>query len=164
MKNFQPVSNLSFISKLTERVVLNRLINHVSCNNLQEKFQSACKPNHSTETALMRIQNDILMTLDNKKGVLLFLLDLTAAFDTVDFTLLLACMRSTGVIDVAHKWFESFLTSRTQTVHLGQTQSDPSELLQGVPQGSVLGPVLFTLYTGPIWHRLDFHLFADDSQ
>ena len=169
MKNFRPVSNLSFISKLTERVVLNRLIDHVSRNNLQEKFQSAYKPNHSTETALMRIQNDILMTLDNKRGVLLFLLDLTAAFDTVDHTLLLACMRSAGVIGVAHKWFESYLTSRTQTVCLGQTQSDPSELLQGVPQGSVLGPVLFTLYTGPIGqlvrrHRLDFHLFADDSQ
>ena len=97
MKNFRPVSNLSFISKLTERVVLNRLIDHVLHNNLQEKFQSACKPNHSTETALMRIQNDILMTPGNKRGVLLFLLDLTAAFDTVDHTLLLACMRSDGV-------------------------------------------------------------------
>ena len=150
MKNFRPVSNLSFISKLTERVVLNKLVDHVSRNNLQEKFQSAYKPNHSTETALMRIQNDILMTLDNKRGVLLFLLDLTAAFDTVDHTLLWAFMRSAGVIGVAHKWFESYLTSRTQTVCLGQTQSDPSELLQGVPQGSVLGPVLFTLYTGPI--------------
>ncbi|KAI0231603.1 Protein phosphatase 1 regulatory subunit 21 [Lamellibrachia satsuma] len=154
--------------ELTERVVLNRLVDHVSLNNLQEKFQSAYEPNHSTETALMLIQNDILMTLDNKWGVLLFLLDLTAAFDTVDHTLLLACMRSVGVIGVAHK-FESYLTSRTQTVCLGQTQSDPSELLQGVPQGSVLGPVLFTLYTGPIGqivrrHRLDFHLFADDSQ
>ena len=169
MKNFRPVSNTSFISKLTERVVLNRLIDHVSHNNLQEKFQSAYKPNHSTETALMRIQNDILMTLDNKRDVLLFLLDLSAVFDTVDHTLLLACMRSAGVIGIARKWFESYLTSRTQTVSLGQTQSDPSELLQGMPQGSVLGPVLFTLYTGPIGqivrqHRHDFHLFADDSQ
>ena len=163
MKNFRPVSNLSFISKLTERVVLNRLVDHVSRNNLQEKFQSVYKPNHSTETALMRIQNDILMTLDNKRGVLLFLLDLTAAFDTVDHTLLLACMRSVGFIGVAHKWFESYLTSRTQTVCLGLTQSDPSELLQGVPQGSVLGPVLFTLYMEPIG-QIDFHLFADDSQ
>ena len=65
MKNFRPVSNLSFISKLTGRVVLNRLIDHVSRNNLQEKSKSAYKPNHSTETALMRIHSDILMTLDN---------------------------------------------------------------------------------------------------
>ena len=169
MKNVRPVSDMSFISKLTERVVLNRLIDHVSRNNLQNKFQYAYKPNHSTETALMRIQNDILMTLDNKRGVLLFLLDLSAAFDTVDHALLLACMRSAGVIGVAHKWLESYLTSRTQTVRLGQTQSDPSELLQGLPQGFVLGPGLFTLYMGLIGqivrrHRLVFHLFADDSQ
>ena len=109
------------------------------------------------------------MTVDNKRGVLLFLLDLTAAFDTVDHTLLLACMRSVGITGVAHTWLESYLTSRTQTVCLGQTQSDLSELLQGVPQGSVLGPVSFRLYSGPIGqivrrHRLDFLLFADDSQ
>ena len=146
MKNFQPVSNLSFISNLIERVVLNKLTDHVSRNNLQEKFQSAYKPNHRTETALMRIQNDILMTLGNKRCVLLFLLDLSAAFDTVDHTLLVACVRSEGVIGVAHTWFESYLTSRTQTVRPGQTQTDPSELLQGVLQGSALGPVLFTLY------------------
>ena len=127
MKNFRPIFNLSFISKLTERVVLMRLIYHVSSGNLQEEFQSAYKPNHSTETALTRI------------------------------------------IDVALQWFESYLSSRTQTVCLRQTKSDPLELLQGVPQGSVLGPVLFTLYTGPIGqiirrHLLDFHRFADDSQ
>ena len=81
----------------------------------------------------------------------------------------LGCMRSAGVMGVVHKWFESYLTSRTRTVRLGQTQSDLSELLQGVPQGSVLGPVLFTLYTRPTGqivrrHRYDFHLFADNYQ
>ena len=150
MNNFRPISKLSFISKLTERVVLRRLIDHVSSGNLHETFQSAYKPNHSTETALTRIQNDILMALDNKRGVVLVLLDLSAAFDTVDHTLLLACMKRIGVIDVAHQWFESYLSSRTQIVCLTQTKSDTLELLQGVPQGSVLGPVLFRLYTGPI--------------
>ena len=169
MNNYRPISNLSFISKLTERVVLRRLIDHVSSGYLHEKFQSAYKPNHSTETALTRIQNDILMAVDNKRGVVLVLLYLQAAFDTVDHTLLLACMKRTGVTDVALQWFESYLSPRTQTVCLGQTKSDPLELLQGVPQESVLGPVLFTLYTGPIGqiirrHRLDFHLFVDDFQ
>ena len=84
MENFRPVSNLSFISKLTERVVLKRLTDHILCNNLHKQFQSAYKPNHSTETALMRVQNDMLMTLDNKRGVVLIMLDLSAAFDTVD--------------------------------------------------------------------------------
>ena len=116
MNNFCPISKLSFISKLTERVVLRRLIDQVSSGNLHETFQSAYKPNHSTETALTRIQNDILMALDNKKGVVLVLLDLSAAFDTVDHTLLLASMKRIGVIDVVHQWFESYLSSRTQTV------------------------------------------------
>ena len=89
MENFRPVSNLSFISKLTERVVLKRLTDHILCNNLHEQFQSAYKPNHSTETALMRVQNDILMSADNKRGVVLIMLDLSAAFDTVDHSLLL---------------------------------------------------------------------------
>ena len=84
MNNFRPTSNLSFISKLTERVVLRRLIDHISSGNLHEQFQSAYKPNHSTKTALTRIHYDILMALDNKRGVVLVLLDLSSAFDTVD--------------------------------------------------------------------------------
>ena len=76
MENFRPVSNLSFISKLTERVVLKRLTDHMLCNNLHEQFQSAYKPNHSNETALMRVHNDILISLDNKRGVVLIMLDL----------------------------------------------------------------------------------------
>ena len=116
MKSFRPVSNRSLIYKLKERVVLNKLTDHVSRNNLQYKFKSTYKPNHSFEIVLMRIQNDILMTLDNKRGVLLFPLDLSVAFDTIDHTLLLACMRSAGVIGVAHKWFESYLIYRAQTV------------------------------------------------
>ena len=117
----------------------------------------------------MRVQNDILMSVDNKRGVVLIMLDVSAAFDMVDHSLLLDRMRSAGVIGITHQWFESYLTSRTQSVCLGRTKSQPSELLQGVPQGSVLGPVLFVLYTGPIGqiirhHQLDFNTFADDSQ
>ena len=118
MENFRPVSNLSFISKLTERVVLKRLTDHILCNNLNEQFQSAYKPHDSTETALMRVQNDILMSLDNNRGVVLMMLDLSAAFDTVDHSLLLGRMRSAGVIGIAHQWFASYLSSRTQSVCL----------------------------------------------
>ena len=160
MENFRPVSNLSFISKLTERVVLKGLTDHILRHNLHEQFQSAYKPNHSTETAMMRVQNDISMSLDNKRGVVLIMLDLSAAFDTVDHSLLLGRMRSAGVTGIAHQWFASYLTSRTQSVCLGRTKSQPSELLQGVPQESVLGPI------GQMnrHHQLDFHTFADDSQ
>ena len=100
MENFLPVSNLSFISKLTERVVLKRLTDHILCNNLREQFQSAYKPNHSTETALMRVQNGILMSVDNKRGVVLIMLDLSAEFDTVYHLLLLGRMRSAGVFGI----------------------------------------------------------------
>ena len=96
------------------------------------------------------IHNYIVMALDNKSGVMLVQLDMSAAYP-VDHTLLLACMKSIGAIDVAHQWFESCLSSRS---YVCQTQSDPLELLQGVPQGSVLGPILFTLYTRSIWNDL----------
>ena len=88
--------------------MLKRLTDHILRNNLHEQFQSAYKPNHSTETALMRVQNDILMSVDNKRGVVLIMLDLSAAFDTVDHSLLLGRMRSAGVIGIAHQWFESY--------------------------------------------------------
>ena len=104
MENFRPVSNLSFISKLIEIVVLKRLTDHIVRNNLHEQFQSAYKPNHSAETALMRVHNDILISLDNNRGVVLIMLDLSAAFDTVDHSLLLGRMRSAGVISIAHQW------------------------------------------------------------
>ena len=122
MENFRPVSNLSFISKWTERVVLKRLTDHIMRNNrpIHEQFLSVYKPNHSTETALMRVHNDILMSLDNKRGVVLIMLDLSAEFDTVDHSLLLGRMRSAGVIGIAHQWFASYLTSRTQSVCLGR--------------------------------------------
>lgn len=168
-KNHRPVSNLSFVSKIEERVVLSRLLDHLSDNDLQEPFQSAYRANHSTETALMRVQNDILMELDDKKAVVLVLLDMSAAFDTVDHALLLTRLSEVGVTGVAHDWFRSYLTNRTQTVCIGHVKSDPCELSCGVPQGSVLGPVLFTLYTAPIGriirkHGLDYHFYADDSQ
>ena len=131
MENFRPVSNLSFISKLTERVVLKRLTDHIMRNNIHEQFLSAYKPNHSTETALMRVHNDILMSLDNKRGVVLIMLDLSAAFDTVVHSLLLGRMRSAGVIGIAHQYFASYLTSRTQSLCLDRTKSQPSaELLE----------------------------------
>ena len=101
--NFRPISNLSFILKLTGNVVRRRLIDHVSSSKLHEQFQSAYKPNHRTETALTKIQNDILVALDNKSAVVLVLQDLPAAIDSVNRTLL-ACMKTTGVvIDVAHQ-------------------------------------------------------------
>lgn len=84
ISNFRPISNLRFVAKIVEKVVALQLIAYIDTNDLDEKFQSAYKKNHSTETALIRVHNDIVMTIDSQKTVILLLLDLSAAFDTVD--------------------------------------------------------------------------------
>ena len=168
LKNFRPVSNLPYISKIIERVVAAQLNKHMSENNLYEVFQSAYKKSHSNETALTRVQNDILRSLDEKRCVLLVLLDLSSAFDTVDHTLLLSRLSSCiGVSDTALAWFKSYLSGRYQAVQVNRSTSRKQHLRFGVPQGSVLGPLLFSIYTLPLGqlmrhHSVDFHLFVDD--
>ena len=164
------MSNLSFISKLIERVVCTQLITHLKLNGLYELFQSAYREFHSTETALLRVQNDLLLSVDEYGGVILVLLDLSAAFDTIDHDKLLNLLSSRfGVRGSALEWIKSYLTNRKQSVLIYGERSEELELIYGVPQGSVLGPILFTLYTTPLGdicrkHNLVFHLYADDTQ
>ena len=141
-------------------------------NNLDEEFQSAYKARHSTETALLRVQNDILLALDDKKGlgVFLVLLDLSAAFDTIDHTILLKLLTDIlGVDGTALDWFRSYLTGRSQQVVINLVKSALHILLYGVPQGSVLGPILFCIYILAVGHIIrkhgfKFHTYADDTQ
>ena len=164
------MSNLSFVSKLIERIVCVQLIEHLEANGLYELLQSAYRQLHSTETALLRVQNDLLQAVDAEGGAILVLLDLSAAFDTIDHQKLLKLLdHSFGIRGTALKWFESYLQERTQTVQVGSAKSKPVTLKYGVPQGSVLGPILFTIYTAPLGdiirgHGLSFHLYADDTQ
>ena len=174
-KSFCPVSNLSYISKLVERFAADQLADHVAKNGLSEKFQSAYRALHSTETALTHVSNDILLNMDNQKSTCLVLLDLSAAFNMLDHETLLNHLqnrfRITGVV---LKWIKSYLSDRFQAVVLkneeGETaMSNVVKLSMGVPQGSVLGPLLFTLFTTPLgdicrWYDQDFHLYADDTQ
>ena len=170
LKNFRPVSNLTFIGKLIERVVLKRLDDHLSKNNLHCPEQSAYKKNFSTETLLVRIWNDLLVASDEKSATVVMMLDLSAAFDTVDHDLLLnILMKEIGLRGTVLKWFESFLKGRSQRIRLGSTVSDEIIIKFGVPQGSVLGPVLFNLYIRSIYRyvqALNFTIFgyADDHQ
>ena len=170
LKNYRPVSNLSFISKLIERVVCTQLISHLKSNGLYEVFQSAYREFHSTETALLRVQNDLLLSVDDSGGVILVLLDLSAAFDTIDHDKLLNLLSDRfGIRGSALEWIRSYLTNRKQSVLIHGERSEELELIYGVPQGSVLGPILFTLYTTPLGdicrkHKLTFHLYADDTQ
>ena len=170
LKNYRPVSNLPFLSKVIERIVLLQLNEHLLSNNLLNPLQSAYRPYHSTETALLKIINDLLTAIDNGKITLLTLLDLSAAFDTIDHNILLKRLQHTcGITESALSWFNSYLSERTQIVTINGFQSNASPLSFGVPQGSVLGPVLFVLYTEPLFnlvkkHLIHHHAFADDNQ
>ena len=170
LKNYRPISNIPYIAKVVEKVVASTLNDHMSEHHMHEPLQSAYKSAHSTESALLRVQNDLLMAMDNKKNSYLVLLDLSAAFDTVDHTYLIGRMASRLRIGgSALQWFTSYLTGRTQRVKIGDAFSSLVHILFGVPQGSVLGPLLYLVYTLPIGdiirqHRLKYHIYADDTQ
>ena len=168
MANYRPVSNLPFLSKVLERVVNQQLSDYIERNNLDERLQSAYREHHSTETALMRVQQDVLSELSEQKACLLVLLDLSSAFDTVDHNNLLHVLMDLGVTGRALEWFQSYLTGRSQCIRVDQHSSTPRPLQCGVPQGSVLGPVLFTLYAASLGRILDtfsvkYHFYADDT-
>ena len=167
-ENYHPISNLSFASKISEKAVAMQFNDHLVKTNLMDPFQSAYRPNHNTETALVRVCNDILRAIDQRKITILVLLDLSAAFDTMDHQILLDRLHIRfGVCGVALDWFKCYLTRRRQFVSVNG--SDPKLLKCGAPQGSVLGPLLFLAYVSPLWdiirkHGLYFHSFADDTQ
>ena len=145
MKNFRPVSNLSFISNILEKVVLIQLKNHLFGNNLLEIFQSAYKQNHSTETAVLSVLDGLLCSADEQLVSLVALFDLSAAFDTLDRSILPKRLETTyGVRGTILDWFVSYLSGRSRSVIVDGAVSASRSLVYGVPQGSVLGPVLFT--------------------
>ena len=170
LKNYRPVSNLPFISKILEKVVLKQCQYHLRQNNLLETRQSAYRKNHSTETAVLSVMEELLSNIDERLVSLVALLDLSAAFDTIDHDILLSRLKhSFGFQGTVLKWFNSYLSDRYQSVCIDDVLSSPAPLSCGVPQGSVLGPVLFSLYTQPlsdviISHKCSYHKYADDTQ
>ena len=169
-KSYRPISNLSFLSKVIEKVVALQLTSYLEDNHLYEPLQSAYKKFHSTETALIKVHNDIATAIDSGHSVILVLLDLSAAFDTVDHTILIRRLSTRfGIRGRALDWFVSYLSDRKQYVKVNNTSSNSLCLTQGVPQGSVLGPILYSLYTSPLGdiakqHQMNYHFYADDSQ
>jgi len=170
LSSYRPISNLNFISKTLERIIHSRLTNHLESFPALCPYQSAYRQYHSTETALLRIYNDALLSIDQQKVSALVLLDLSAAFDTIDHQILLSRLASNfGITGSAFSLISSYLLNRTQSVTIQSQTSPSSPLLTGVPQGSVLGPLLFCLYTTPLSYiftnsSVSFHLYADDTQ
>ncbi|KAK3518762.1 hypothetical protein QTP70_012088 [Hemibagrus guttatus] len=169
ISNYRPVSLLSFLSKILERVVCNQLSDYLMQNNLHDPNQSGFKAAHSTETALLAVTEKLHAARSAKLSLVLILLDLSAAFDTVNHKTLLSNLRSLGICGTAWEWFASYLDGRSYQVTWKGLTSAPRRLSTGVPQGSVLGPLLFSLYTHSLGkvissHGFSYHCYADDTQ
>ena len=157
VNNYRPVSLLSFLSKTLERAVLGQLYRYLSQNDLLDPNQSGFKTSHSTETALLCITEALRTAKANSLSSALILLDLSAAFDTVNHQILLSTLSELGISGAAHAWIASYLTGRSYQVAWRESVSSPRALTTGVPQGSVLGPLLFSLYTKSLGSVITSH-------
>jgi len=158
VKLYRPISNLSVLYKLLERLVARQLLDYLNAHHLLPGCQSAYRSYHSMETAILKVMSDILLALDSGDLAMLTLLDLSAAFDTVDHYIFLKSLNiSYGVSRSVFGWLTSYLSNRTQFVQLNGSCSKSSVVACGVPQGSVLGPILFLLYTADLTRLVDTH-------
>ena len=164
--NYRPISLLSVFNRIFEKTMYNRLINFVEKHQLLSDVQYGFRKNHSTHHAVLDIVNTIQSNMDNKLFTCAVLIDLAKAFDTVDHSILLKKLYIYGIRGCLYDWFQSYLSGRSQTTNINNHISDKQNIKRGVPQGSVLGPLLFLLYINDICNSskvLKFHLFADDT-
>ena len=162
-------NNLPYASEIIERAAADQMFLHMITNGLYEPFQSAYK--QFCETAFFKVENDILMAMDKQQVSVLLLLDISAAFETVNHDLLLRRLSDRcGIQGHAYKWLEFYLSERSQMVRIKSETSNKVRLTCGVPQWSVFGPFLFTVHTLPLGdlirkrYNMDFHLYEDDTQ
>ncbi len=158
-----------FITKILEKVVFYQISAYLNITKTFDKFQSGFRALHSTESALLKVHNGILLSIDSGSCAILVLLGLSAAFDTIDHDILLKRLEDeVGLQGLVLKWFISYLTERTFSVKLGNCSSSPAPIKFGIPQGSILDPLLVSLYMlllGSIFEKYNilYHCYADDK-
>ena len=169
LKNYRPVSNICFLSKLIEKCILIQLVSHFQQNNLMSNHQSGYKTLHSCETAMLLMVNDIQSFVEQRKVAAVLMLDLSAAFDTINHKILFDKLAGLyGIHGAVMDLLKSYLHGRTYSVIINGTKSGDKSLLCGVPQGSIIGPLLFILYIDDVTRmaskfNLKIHIYADDT-
>ena len=164
--SYRPVSVLPAFSKILERVMYNRLLRFLNNHNILSDNQYGFRKHHSTAYALACLYDKISSAIDNKECTVGIFIDLSKAFDTIDHNILISKLEHYGVRGIPLRWFESYLSNRQQYVEFNGVSSESCEIKCGVPQGSILGPLLFLLYINDLCNVskvLDFILFADDT-
>ena len=146
MSNYRPISVLPLISKVFERCIYNRLLRFLRQNRILNPNQFGFQKGKSTLDALLNFVENVCSELNSKKHVVGISIDFSKAFDTVNHHLLLRKLYAYGIRGLPLEWFKSYLNGRTQRVRIGDSYSEPKNISCGVPQGSIIGPILFLLY------------------
>jgi len=163
--NYRPISVLPITSKIIERAVHDQLYAHLSNEHLLSAAQSGFRINHSTATTLLDVQDYILKNMDDGYVTGIIFLDLKKAFDTVNHEILLSKLKAYGIGEIELSWFKSYLKNRNQAVKINSTLSDFQNVNIGIPQGSILGPLLFIIYVNCLPNCVDCKtvMYADDT-
>ena len=166
INNYRPISILPAFSKTFEKAIATRLTNYLEKNNLLSEYQHGFRANHSTESAILQFTNNVYKCLERKHYVVGVFIDLSKAFDSLNHHILLDKLKHIGIRGIPLQLFENYISNRSQSVYCNTKYSCSKTILTGVPQGSILGPLLFLVYIDDIINassKLECTIYADDT-